>query len=307
MHRTSITELETCPADVEGSNAGLTSRRAALFGCTVFGGLQRRYDGATPMALFEAIHRGEGETGVLLLHGLTGTPYEVAGMAEALAEHGHAVRAPYLAGHHDMEVLECTSWREWYRSAEAAFDALHARGQRRIVVVGFSMGALLALRLAALRGLELRGVVAISVPLAFERWKRTAISTLARMRSHPRLRSVVGVLPKRGGPDVRIRREAETSPSMRGIPYPALAELVALQGEVRELLPHVRVPLLLVHGRFDHTTPPEQSRRVAQRVSSARVEVRILPHSFHIVGVDLDRTQLGRDVVEFVDSVLHEP
>jgi len=259
------------------------------------------------VAYVEAIHRGEGETGVLLLHGLTGTPYDVAGMAEALAEHGHAVRAPHLAGHRDLEALERTTWQDWYASAEEAFDALYRGGRCRVVVVGFSMGSLLALRLAALRGADLRGVVSISVPLAFDPWKRKAIAALARMRSHPRLHALVGVLPKRGGPDVRIRREADTSPSLRGFPYPTLAELVALQTEVYDLLPHVRVPLLLVHGRYDHTTPPEQSRRVAQRVSSPRVDLRILPHSFHIVGVDLDRTQLGRDVVEFVDSVLHEP
>ena len=57
------------------------------------------------------IHRGEGPRGVLLLHGLTGTPYDVAPFAEALFARGFAVRAPLLAGHSDLASLESTSWR----------------------------------------------------------------------------------------------------------------------------------------------------------------------------------------------------
>lgn len=242
--------------------------------------------------------------GVLLLHGLSGTPYEVESMADALRAHGYEVQCPALAGHASLEHLERSTWRDWYEGAANAFDELRCDGTRPIVVLGFSMGSLLALRLAALRGPQVQGLIAISVPLAFERWKRTAITTLARLRAHPRLHRFVGVLPKHQGPDVRIRSEAESSPSLRGIPYPALAELMALQDDVMQLLPHVRAPLLLIHGRLDHTAPPEQSRRVAQRVSSPRVERRILPDSFHIVGVDLDRAQLCEDVVEFVDSVM---
>ncbi|MCH9682512.1 MAG: esterase, partial [Deltaproteobacteria bacterium] len=47
------------------------------------------------------IHRGDGGLGVLLLHGLTGTPYDIAPFADALAERGFAVRGPLLAGHDD--------------------------------------------------------------------------------------------------------------------------------------------------------------------------------------------------------------
>jgi carboxylesterase len=250
---------------------------------------------------------GEGERGVVLLHGLTGTPYEVKSMAQALAGQGFAVRAPLLAGHTDLGALERVTWRDWYTSAAESFDGLLDGGRRRVIVLGFSMGSLLALRLAALRPDVVAGVVAISVPLSLDPWKRTAIATLARLRTSPLLGSMVGMLPKRSGPDVRIQRELQNSPSLRGFPYPALAELVALQDEVADLLPHVRAPLLLVHGRLDHTTPPEQSTRVAQRVGSSRVELEILPRSFHIVGLDLDRDRACERITRFAVSVLGDP
>jgi len=252
------------------------------------------------------IHRGEGTRGVLLLHGLTGTPYDVAPFAEALHARGFAVRGPLLAGHGDLTALETTSWRDWYATAEAAFDELRAQGRRRVMVLGFSLGSLLALRLTALRGAHVAGVTALSVPLSLPPWQRAAIGALARLRATPGLGRLVGMLPVEG-PDVRIERAFRDSPSLRGFPYPALAELVALQDDVADLLPHVRAPLLLLHGRHDHTAPLEHADRVAQRVGSHHVHKVVLPRSFHIVAHDLDAERARAEVVDFALHVLGPP
>src|SRR5829696_6059471 len=68
--------------------------------------------------------RADGEAGALVLHGLTGTPYEVRAFAEALADQGMVVRVPALAGHHDLATLEKSTWREWYAGAEEALVEL---------------------------------------------------------------------------------------------------------------------------------------------------------------------------------------
>jgi carboxylesterase len=249
------------------------------------------------------IHRGEGPRGVLLLHGLTGTPYDVAPFADALHARGFAVRAPLLAGHSDLASLETTSWRDWYASAEAAFEELHAGGRRSVMLLGFSLGSLLTLRLAALRPSDIVGVAVLSVPLSFPGWQRTAIGALARLRTTPGLGRLVGMLPKEG-PDVRVERAFRQSPSLRAFPFPALAETIALQDEVDDLLPHVRAPLLLLHGRHDHIAPVEHASRVAQRVGSSSVHKVVLPRSFHIVAHDLDRDQACAEIVRFATAVL---
>jgi carboxylesterase len=258
---------------------------------------------ADPLVDPRPIHRGEGSRGVLLLHGLTGTPYDVAPFADALFARGLAVRAPLLAGHSDLATLESTTWRDWYASAEAAFDELHAGGRRRVVVVGFSLGSLLSLRLGALRNADVVGLCALSVPLSLRGWQRTAIGALARLRTTPGVGRLVGMLPK-DGPDVRVERAFRQSPSLRGFPFPALAELVALQDEVLDLLPFVRTPLLLLHGRHDHIAPVEHCDRVAQRVGSSQVHKVVLPRSFHILAHDLDRAQAQAELVRFATAVL---
>lgn len=251
------------------------------------------------------IHRGEGTRGVLLLHGLTGTPYDVAPFADALHARGFAVRAPLLAGHSDLSALEHTSWRDWYASAETAFEELHAHGRRRVLMVGFSLGSLLALRLSALRAPQVGGLAALSVPLSLPGWQRTAIGALARLRTTPGLGRFVGMLAKEG-PDVRIERAFRQSPSLRGFPFPALAELVALQDEVGDLLPHVRAPLLLMHGLHDHIAPIDHLDRVTQRVGSSHVHKLVLPRSFHILAHDLDRERACTEIVRFATTVLGE-
>ncbi|HET6582097.1 MAG TPA: alpha/beta fold hydrolase [Nannocystaceae bacterium] len=243
--------------------------------------------------------------GALVLHGLTGTPHEVQPFAEALAARGFAVSVPALEGHGDLAALERSTWHEWYAGAERALSEVRA-SSARVLVLGFSLGGLLALRLAALRPADVDALVALSVPLALRRWQRRAIGVLAQLRGVRPLARLVGMLPKRG-PDVRIEREFAGSPSLRGMPWPALAQLVELQGEVDRLLPHVRAPLLVLHGRLDHTAPVEDSARLVQRVGSLRVERVVLPESFHQLGLDVDREAAAAAVVEFAERELADP
>jgi carboxylesterase len=89
---------------------------------------------------------------VLCLHGITGTPFEVKPFAEAFGRAGYSVEAPMLAGHgQTLAELARSTWAGWLTSAEEKLAALEARTRGRpVAVLGFSMGGLLALRLARL-------------------------------------------------------------------------------------------------------------------------------------------------------------
>lgn len=73
--------------------------------------------------------RGErAETGVLLIHGLTGTPNEMRILARGLNNAGFTVYAVQLAGHCGTlnDLLEST-WQEWLASVRAGADKLMVR------------------------------------------------------------------------------------------------------------------------------------------------------------------------------------
>ena len=87
---------------------------------------------------------GRHRKAALLLHDLGGTPYEMRDLGRALAEHCYLVRAILLPGHGtvpgDLLDVDYRQWIEATRSAVASF----AGEAEQLVLVGFGLGATLA-------------------------------------------------------------------------------------------------------------------------------------------------------------------
>src|SRR5207253_2655684 len=102
-----------------------------------------------------------GPHGALVLHGFTGTPQSMRGLANAFAAAGYTVELPLLPGHGtSVEDMATTTFADWSAAAERAYEDLAARCER-IVVAGLSMGGTLAARLAA-RHPEISGLVLVN-------------------------------------------------------------------------------------------------------------------------------------------------
>jgi carboxylesterase len=238
---------------------------------------------------------------VLCLHGFTGTPYEVAPLARALAAAGFAVSAPLLAGHGDTPAaLAATRWQDWLASAEAAFDRLHAAvPSGPVAVAGFSMGGLLALRLARTRPGAVAALALMSVPLRLPPWQAAVMHGFARLPAFLR-RSRLASLRKRGGSDVTDAHVRDDNPALVAMPLAGIAELVALGETVRRDLSLIDVPALVAHGERDRTVPQSASFELAGSLASATVERLWLPRSGHLLAVDIERAQLCEAVVRFL-------
>ena len=235
--------------------------------------------------------------GVLLLHGFTGTPFEVRPLGERLARRGLTVVGPVVAGHcTSPRSLERTTWRDWEDSAQAALDALRARCDR-IVVAGLSMGGLLAARLAYLRTQQIAGLCVMSVPLWLPEPVQKGVRTLANI-GWPR------AVPKVGGSDVRDRDAKRTNPAYREFPLRAVAQLVELCAEVRRDLPQIVTPTLILHGRHDHTAPPQCAGAISDALGARDVRLRFLERSYHLLPLDVERDRVGELVGDFVEEIL---
>src|SRR5512136_1317308 len=91
---------------------------------------------------FDLPGRPGGADAALLLHGLTGSPFELRPVADRLAQGGVRCLGPVLPGHEGPDALARTSWLDWVAGAR---EALLALGEtRRTMIVGSSMGALVA-------------------------------------------------------------------------------------------------------------------------------------------------------------------
>ncbi|MSP90397.1 MAG: hypothetical protein EXR79_01105 [Myxococcales bacterium] len=243
--------------------------------------------GAEPLA-----HSG-GRAGALVLHGLTGSPWEVRPLADAFVTHGFSVALPVLAGHAtSVRALQGTGWRDWLASADAALAWLDTRCDR-IHLCGLSMGALLALLLARHRRPQVGGparrplasVALLATALHLPGWQRVAAAALTRLG-----------WPEVLGKDAPDLPGAARPPCYDAIPLNAVTELEDLQDVVRRGLGPLPCPVLALHGAADRTVP---CRAVLAELTGS-MGPGLVAVSLPRVGHLLPRTEAGSEVVRRV-------
>ncbi len=235
---------------------------------------------------------GGGSAAALCLHGLTGTPYEVRPLGEALAACGMRAVGPALPGHNETpERLARVPYTAWVETTRAHLSGLRSQHER-VFCVGLSLGGLLSLCLAAEE--ELDGVAVVATPLRLPR----VVAGLV-----PLLRFVHPFAAKRRGSDIRDEAARRRHPSYPVMPLAGVHQLLQLQRRVRAVLHRVRAPILVAHGAHDVTARPADARSIASGVGSSRRELRILRDSAHVVPVDHDGEALCRGVAAFLRGI----
>jgi carboxylesterase len=230
-----------------------------------------------------------GPDGVLLVHGLTATTAEMRPLAESLCAAGYTVSGPLLPGHGtDPEDLGRYGWRDWLQTVEAAYGDLKARC-RQVAVGGESTGAALTLHLAATHP-EIAAVLsyAPALKLSMSGTQALLIPLLAPFN--------VMITPKPGAP-------AESDALWKGYdvrPVRGVRELMRLQKAVWPLVPSIRQPILIVHGRLDRTVDPSAPQELYERVGSTDKELIWLERSAHCVALDCERHELFEATQEFL-------
>jgi carboxylesterase len=257
-----------------------------------------------------------GRAGVLLIHGLTGTPTEMRLVAKGLNRSGFTVHGMQLAGHCGNEAdLLATGWKDWYASVCAAADALHAEVDH-LFVAGLSMGSLLALKLAADRPDQVEGLGLYGTTFFYDGWTvpwygkfSFLLPTLISMGigRHAKFHEVFPY----GIKDERIRQRIANSmlsgnsadAGLPGNPWPSLAEFYRLSFQVRRQLGEVRAPALVMHAREDDVASLKNVRIVEKGVAGP-VETVILENSYHMITVDQEREQVIERTTRFFNRIV---
>jgi carboxylesterase len=253
---------------------------------------------------------GRRRGAALLLHGYTGTPYEVRVLGDDLAARlGLAASGPLLPGHgDDPAALNHLDWSAWRNAAVHAYDQLdaldppvpdaHGRPHRPRVVVGCSMGGLLALQLSCVRRVD--AIILLAPALRF--FDVDTLTILALSAGLWRLRPFVA---KEGpGGDVGADDAARLNPTYKTMPTRGITELLSLQWHTERLLPTITAPVCIFHGDLDQTIAPSSSRIIASRVSSPVVEHHRLRRTRHLVGLDVDRDVVSDLTTNFIRRIL---
>src|SRR5215467_5500843 len=228
---------------------------------------------------------GEGIS-ALLVHGLTGTPYEMRWLGEQLAAAGIRVRGVRLNGHAGSpEELGASTYDNWYESVVQGFEDLRRYGEPN-VVVGLSAGAVLGARLAADQREAIDGI-AMLAPAFFLPWTATvtvrAVGKLGSLGNHLYLHNDAGS-------DIHDAAARRIHPTTRLLPLSAPINLLALSKIVRRRLDRVTQPALVIYSRQDHTCPIRRNRSfVARHLGTAERREVVLEESYHVITVDNEK------------------
>jgi carboxylesterase len=229
-----------------------------------------------------------GKAGVLLCHGLTGSPASLRPWAEYLAAAGLTVDVPRLPGHGTTwQELNATSWQDWYAEAQRALLGLAERCEH-VVLGGLSVGACLALRLAEVHGSAINGLVLVNPAVASKDPRRFALPLLRFVV--PSLAGVANDIAKPGQDEVGYDRS----------PLKAFYSMTRLWRLVIADLPRVTQPLLLYRSANDHVIDPTGIPIIRSRVSSSDVTLVVLPDSYHVATLDYDAETIFAGSLDFV-------
>ena len=229
--------------------------------------------------------------GVLLSHGFTGSPASIVPWGQYLAKQGYAVSVPLLPGHGTTwEQMCATTFDDYYTALERDFDQLAARTDV-VVVGGLSMGACLALWLAAKRPADVAGLLLVNPAVA---------STNKQLLALPVLKYLVKAVPAIGNdikkPDVSEHAYPKT-------PLKPLHTMVRAWRQIREDLPKVTAPILLFRSAEDHVVDPSSARIILDNVSSRDATEKVLANSYHVATLDNDAPEIFEQSADFVARV----
>jgi len=234
------------------------------------------------------VHDG-GPTGVLLCHGFTGSPQSLRPWAEYLAGAGLGVSLPRLPGHGTTwQEMSRTRWEDWFAEVDRAFDELQARSEE-IFLMGLSMGACLALRLAELRGQAVSGLVLVNPSLTADNKLLFALIPAVKL-----------LVPSVKGIASDIKDPAAKESGYDRTPVKAAATLPGLWKTTQQHLDEVTQPVLAFHSTIDHVVGPASLEILRQTLPANQLDVRELANSYHVATLDHDAETIFAGSLEFV-------
>lgn len=218
----------------------------------------------------------EGRTGVLLVHGFTGTPMSLRPWGEHLAAEGFAVRCPLLPGHGTRwQDCNASTHDQWSTTVGEAFDALAAACDR-VFVAALSMGGTLAVRLAEVRPDDVAGLVLVNPSLLTRRLDAKLLPLLARIT--PSWAPIASDIKKAGITELAYPK----------LPTRAMLQLRSLWAATRGDLARVTAPVIVYRSREDHVVEAVSTEALLAGISSTDVTEVVLDNSYHVATLDND-------------------
>jgi esterase/lipase len=216
---------------------------------------------------------------ILLIHGFGGGLWELAPLEQDLNTLGFCCRSFTLPGHDENgRIHDIHSAEPFGNAVLKEYDLLSLQGLP-VIVIGFSMGALLAAWLDSVR--SPKSLVLINTPIDIGQ-PMAVLHWLKADAEHKNLRYTQMMLQN------ALRQRPEVN-------------LLFLKVRKRFLpaLKHVKVPVFLAQSQWDETVQPRSVKKAAEMLKSDKITLQIYPNSRHHLCDGPDYPQFLQDLLAF--------
>lgn len=230
---------------------------------------------------------------ILLLHSFTGSANEMRGLAKHLHKQGFSCYAPNYKGHGETpKKLFKSSVGEAWQTVEESLQFLQEEGHQEIIVIGQSLGGVMALRLAM--NSACKAVIVMSAPIM----ERSIESLESRVCSYTKR-----YYRFQQKPEEWIERFIE-----QHFPRP-IEKLRALQQfilKTQAILPTINKPLCLLKGALDDVVYQDSVDLIEANIQSSFKKKITYPNSGHLLTLETDREYLYQDIQVFIQQIYKE-
>ncbi|TAN21147.1 MAG: alpha/beta fold hydrolase [Actinomycetota bacterium] len=230
----------------------------------------------------------DGRDAVLMVHGFTGSPHSLLGVAKYLETGGLSVALPLLPGHGtSVEDLFNIGFDDWYSCVVEL--ALRLLGScTRVDLFGLSMGGALVLKLLeSFRGF---GRAVLVNPL-IEPPAPSFIELLGSILKSG-INTAPGIASDIARPDAMEFGYPQTPIRAALSMFEALPKIVDDLGTIEN-------EILLFSSRQDHVVPSSSGDLLAGSLDGAKLERLWLEKSFHVATLDFDADFINSKSLEF--------
>lgn len=240
---------------------------------------------------------GHGKVACLLVHGFGCGPIQMRELAENLCTWGFAARGILLPGHcRNTGGLSLNSHLDWKEKVESEYRQLQLNYEE-VIVIGFSLGALLTLQLAIKYPVE--RIVLMGIPMFIIR-EYLPMQSLIRICKNFMKRIKAW---KR-----RCYMESEGYTGYLHQPVDTYFSLHALYGIAKIIravdlrLKDVKSPTMVIHSKKDLIAAPASAKYVMKNLGSPHKRLVWLERSHHLMMYDKEKDVVFQAIREFVTS-----
>ena len=245
-------------------------------------------------------------TGIVILHGFTANLESVRELFDPLGRFDLRIATPLLRGHgaSSPEELRGVTWPDWLEDAERALETLTG-ADGKAVVIGHSMGALLALQLAARRPELVDSLILATPPVRLA-------SLLGPGRPLNFLAPLVSQVVDRWAMEAKFADpgNAIMPKQYEWSPTKTILSMFELLEETMRIADRVRVPALILHCRNESIVLPESAEILLRTLATPPEKKSIVwfEKTDHQIFCDCERKAAVDAAARFVaDRLNHKP